>query len=380
MEPVRPSRATLVDLLDRILDKGLVIHADIIVSVAGIPLIGVNLRAAVASTETMLAYGVMQPWDERTRSWDREQRQRERLLLEEGEPILLEMPGSHYYKKGIYSAWRWGQYYLTPQRLVLHHSVFNEVLLQAPLEEIKGIGLQNGGDPDPGHKRELWLTLGDGKTARIRARHLGRLKEALVERLAARGLSWEESLPLQDPTKERPAFLAESEDIAYESKMWHLMASSPPPLGLNRAAWSPGRLYLTSARLCWWYGFEQRVAFEVPIEKIAAATRDMRKIGSTHRERDVLDVVYEDDGLRQLTSFSGGSVEAWEEILNKVVIAQGTKAKLSQMESCPECGEESQARVLLEAGCLGCGWTSPRLRKPLVPVRLPSKPANFTFD
>jgi hypothetical protein len=74
MEPTRDSHATLVDLLDRILDKGLVLYADIIVSVAGIPLIGVNLRAALAGMETMLEYGVMQEWDERIRAWEREKR------------------------------------------------------------------------------------------------------------------------------------------------------------------------------------------------------------------------------------------------------------------------------------------------------------------
>ena len=74
MEPTRNTHATLVDLLDRILDKGLVIHADIIVSVAGIPLIGVNLRAALAGMETMLRYGVLQAWDEGTRAWERRQR------------------------------------------------------------------------------------------------------------------------------------------------------------------------------------------------------------------------------------------------------------------------------------------------------------------
>jgi len=76
MEPTRNSHATLVDLLDRVLDKGLVINADIIISLAGVPLIGVNLRAALAGMETMLKYGVMKDWDERTRSWEREQRQK----------------------------------------------------------------------------------------------------------------------------------------------------------------------------------------------------------------------------------------------------------------------------------------------------------------
>lgn len=59
MEPTRQGRATLVDLLDRVLDKGLLINADVIISLAGVPLIAVNLRAAVASVETMLEYGLM---------------------------------------------------------------------------------------------------------------------------------------------------------------------------------------------------------------------------------------------------------------------------------------------------------------------------------
>jgi hypothetical protein len=74
MEPTRNSHATLVDLLDRVLDKGLVIQADIIISVAGVPLIGVNLRAALAGMETMLQYGLMKDWDERIRSQETEHR------------------------------------------------------------------------------------------------------------------------------------------------------------------------------------------------------------------------------------------------------------------------------------------------------------------
>ncbi len=48
-----------MDLLDRVLDKGLLINADVIISLAGVPLIAVNLRAAIASVETMLEYGLM---------------------------------------------------------------------------------------------------------------------------------------------------------------------------------------------------------------------------------------------------------------------------------------------------------------------------------
>jgi len=79
MEPTRNSHATLVDLLDRVLDKGLVINADIIICLAGIPLIGVNLRAALAGMETMVRYGVMTEWDERSRAWERDRRKKKAL-------------------------------------------------------------------------------------------------------------------------------------------------------------------------------------------------------------------------------------------------------------------------------------------------------------
>ena len=56
-------KVTLVDLLDRVLDRGLVIDADIIISLAGVPLVGIKLRAALAGMETMVQYGLMREWD-----------------------------------------------------------------------------------------------------------------------------------------------------------------------------------------------------------------------------------------------------------------------------------------------------------------------------
>ena len=55
------SGGTLVDLVDRILDKGLVINADITVSVAGVELLGIKIRAALASFETAARYGLEFP-------------------------------------------------------------------------------------------------------------------------------------------------------------------------------------------------------------------------------------------------------------------------------------------------------------------------------
>jgi Zn finger protein HypA/HybF involved in hydrogenase expression len=52
---------TLVDVIDRILDKGLVINADVTVSVAGVELLGIKVRAALASFETAAKYGLEFP-------------------------------------------------------------------------------------------------------------------------------------------------------------------------------------------------------------------------------------------------------------------------------------------------------------------------------
>ncbi len=84
MEYADRPQATLVDLLDRVFDRGVVINADIIISLAGVPLIGINLRAALAGMETMVNYGVMKEWDQNIRY--RELRSREASQPLEGPP------------------------------------------------------------------------------------------------------------------------------------------------------------------------------------------------------------------------------------------------------------------------------------------------------
>ena len=49
----------LVELIDRALQKGVILNADLVVTVADVPLLAANLRLALASVETMLKYGVM---------------------------------------------------------------------------------------------------------------------------------------------------------------------------------------------------------------------------------------------------------------------------------------------------------------------------------
>ena len=61
LQPVNDTSGSLVDVIDAILDKGLVINADIVISLAGVELLGIRVRAALASFETAARYGLEFP-------------------------------------------------------------------------------------------------------------------------------------------------------------------------------------------------------------------------------------------------------------------------------------------------------------------------------
>ena len=62
----------IVELIDRILEKGAILNADLIITVAEVPLLAANLRLALASVETMIKYGVMNDWLEATNITEKE--------------------------------------------------------------------------------------------------------------------------------------------------------------------------------------------------------------------------------------------------------------------------------------------------------------------
>lgn len=193
MEPVRDTQATLVDLLDRILDKGLVIYADIIISVAGIPLIGVNLRAALAGMETMLKYGVMVEWDGRSRAGERRERKKKEVPLTKGEEIILEMFGACRDTEGIYTTWRSGLLHLTDKRLFIYQKNFEEVLFQTTLDEIRGVAMKKETDFSKEPVEVLYLLIHNNRVAQFRTVDTRRLKEAIEERMKIKGLPFEEN-------------------------------------------------------------------------------------------------------------------------------------------------------------------------------------------
>jgi hypothetical protein len=67
VEPDRPDDDAVVDLVDALLREGVILDADVVITVADVPLVGVKLRAAVAGMTTMTEYGLFEAWDEEIR-------------------------------------------------------------------------------------------------------------------------------------------------------------------------------------------------------------------------------------------------------------------------------------------------------------------------
>lgn len=132
MKPERES--CLVEVLDRLLNKGAVLNADLIISVAGVPMIGLNLRAVLASMETMLDYGIMEAWDKSTREWYA--LHESRLLLEEGEEVHFKAFGYLWKDQGVASSWLPGVWHITSRRVLLWRRSPGEIAFEVPLQDI----------------------------------------------------------------------------------------------------------------------------------------------------------------------------------------------------------------------------------------------------
>ena len=66
LKQVPPGQLTIVDLIDRILDKGVVINGDITLSIVGVDLLSLKINLVIASLETAKRYGIKLPWEKWT--------------------------------------------------------------------------------------------------------------------------------------------------------------------------------------------------------------------------------------------------------------------------------------------------------------------------
>ncbi len=175
MKPERENN--FVDLLDRLLNKGLVLNADLIISVAGVPLIGISLKAALASIETMLDYGMMEAWDQSTREWYANHCMKNEIPIIQDETIIYRTFGSIWHSQGIIHTWRPGFWYLTNKRLLLWRKEPAEMLFETPLEKIEGLAISREVHFQK-EREEIYLQF-DGKGARIHVSNTREFKEAL---------------------------------------------------------------------------------------------------------------------------------------------------------------------------------------------------------
>lgn len=271
MQPTKDLECTIVDLVDRILDKGVVIAADVIISLAGIPLIGLNLRAALAGMETMLNYGMMEAWDENTRRYYAKEIAKKEADLIGDENVILRVYGSCFTSEGIYSTWSPGFIHLTATRLFLMvKSPIAKVVSETPLEKIKAMKIQKEKYFTEANER-LHLLLDTGEIVRLNAENVAVLKAAIEKRMKEMGLAFgEEFVSLPPEVKALP--LLEGETIIESERAWYKEAA----VGIFDATWRPGWMHVTNKRVCWCHDInKEKIAFEIVIESIVGMSIDL---------------------------------------------------------------------------------------------------------
>lgn len=333
MDAVRDKNATLVDLLDRVLDKGLVLSADLIISVSGIPLIGLNLRAAIAGVDTMLNYGMWNDWDAAQRisaTSEFQRKLRDRCIAEASgdETILLETFGSYWHHDGIYNAWRLGQVILTQTGIIVRRKEPYEIMFSADYKDIDGIAIETGTNTGGEETEYYSFFLTDESVAKI---HVSDQSSGLVERcrdeMKRAGYLCKTRQPQPDITA--GITLAENEQILCNLPMWH-MAKGSSISAESGDVWKPGRIYVTSERLFWHYNFDEFYKCDINLDTICEVTTTEERISSMLKPKELLNVRCQDGTSFQ---FSG----------NQEQVLQGADALWNIL---PEsCGQGQNRKV-----------------------------------
>ena len=260
MEPTRDPAATLPDLLEVLLNKGVHLNLDLIISVADIPLIGVNLRATIAGIETMLEYGMMRQWDEQTRDWVQKSLSK-RLPMAEGEEVLAAMAASHY-QGDFHHTWQPGRAYLTTHRLIVHRRDPAETLWQAPLTAITSVEPFQETSVGGETRTRLIIGLTDGSETKISAADPQQLVK-LTRR------------QLNQPQSPSPQQAAQQSGPRMAGTMWYLETLS------NAATWRGGRGMLGTAaedqpELTWQSPMDSRASIRLRSSEVESIGLEQR--------------------------------------------------------------------------------------------------------
>jgi hypothetical protein len=185
LEPTRDQRATLPDLIEVLLNRGVILDLDLIIAVADIPLIGVSLKAAIAGLETMLAYGMMRQWDEQTRAWLEHSLTRD-VPLARDEEVLVRMSGA-VEADGLYTTWRPSTIYLTSRRIFAFRREPRALLWEAPLEHLRAVELEAERSIGGEQRLRIRVTLAKGTSVRLSASAPDHLAHMLQQQIAGSG-------------------------------------------------------------------------------------------------------------------------------------------------------------------------------------------------
>lgn len=250
MEPTRNPEVTLSDLITVLLDKGTYLNIDLIISVADIPLIGVNLRAMIAGMETMLEYGMMRDWDEKTRAWVRKSVARH-FPLRDNEEIIAKMAGGHF-QQDFAKTWRPGGLYLTNQRLVIFRRDPKEILWETELAQITALRLYDERTIGSEVRTRLLVDTSDGLTTMLSASAPQRIRELI--------------------TQQRPVVQLPSDVIPKASDSSRLPTSHAwyQEIRAGGSLWRGGKITADEERLIWQAPADARPAVYLKWEEITA--------------------------------------------------------------------------------------------------------------
>jgi hypothetical protein len=176
MMPER-EKDSLGELLNRMVTKGVLINADVIISLAGIPLIGVKLEAAIASVETMLEFGLFEELDKNTRAWQLEHRKTS-PLLHEYEEIELKFYGSFFQE--LHPTWKYCFIYVTNSRIFGWNKAFNKILFEVPVAKIQTVDIEKGIYQDE-ERDELCLNLENEEKLYLHSSDLAGLQDKIFK-------------------------------------------------------------------------------------------------------------------------------------------------------------------------------------------------------
>lgn len=126
----REPHSAFVELLDRLLDRGVYLRADLIVSVAGVPLLGASVQALLGGMETLLDYGVFRDWDAAIRAEPRRPA-----------PYLLQSPAALWRRGQAAGDWLRGTLVISRNDLRMQGSDGTQCLC-VPYSDVKGAFVQ----------------------------------------------------------------------------------------------------------------------------------------------------------------------------------------------------------------------------------------------